>query len=64
MLFWASLPVTTPHPHECCKKPDVKAQPLYKPLDALNKDEKMIAQLSAQVWSAQVLRQSISATQF
>ena len=49
MLFWASLPVTTPHPHECCKKPDVKAQPLYKPLDALNKDEKMIAQLSAQV---------------
>jgi hypothetical protein len=49
MLFWASLPVTTTHPHECCKKPDVKAQPLYKPLDALNKDEKMIAQLSAQV---------------
>ena len=42
MLFWASLPVTTTHPHECCKKPDVKAQPLYKPLDALNKDEKMI----------------------
>ncbi len=25
VLFWASLPVTTPHPHECCKKPDVKA---------------------------------------
>jgi hypothetical protein len=49
MLFWASLPVTTPHPHECCKKPDVKVQPPYKPLDALNKDEKMIAQLSAQV---------------
>jgi hypothetical protein len=49
MLFWASLPVTTPHPHECCKKPDVKAQPPFKPLDALNKDEKMLAQLSAQV---------------
>ena len=49
LLFWAALPVTTPHPHECCKKPEVKAQPPYKPLDALNKDEKLIAQLSAQV---------------
>jgi hypothetical protein len=27
----------------------VKAQPPFKPLDSLNKDEKMIAQLSAQV---------------
>ena len=49
LLFWAALPVTTPHPHECCKPPEVKAQPPYKPLDALNKNEKMIAQLSAQV---------------
>ena len=49
LLFWAALPVTTPHPHECCKKPEVKAQPPFKPLEALNKDEKMIAQLSAQV---------------
>ncbi len=49
LLFWAALPVTTPHPHECCKKPEVKAQPAFKPLDALNKDEKLIAQLAAQV---------------
>lgn len=49
MLFWAALPVTTPHPHECCKKPDVKAQPLFKPLETLNKDEKMIAQLEVQI---------------
>ena len=49
VLFWAALPVTTPHPHECCKKPDVKAQPPFKPLEALNKDEKMIAQLEVQV---------------
>ncbi len=49
LLFWAALPVTTPHPHECCKKPEVKAQPPFKPLDALNKDEKLIAQLAAQV---------------
>jgi hypothetical protein len=49
ILFWAALPVTTPHPHECCKKPEVKAQPPFKPLDTLNKDEKLIAQLSSQV---------------
>lgn len=49
LLFWTALPVTTPHPHECCRKPEVKAQPPYKPLDALNKDERIIAQLAAQV---------------
>lgn len=49
VMFWAALPVTTPHPHECCKKPEVKAQPPFRPLDALNKDEKMMVQLSAQV---------------
>jgi hypothetical protein len=49
MVFWAGLPVTTPHPHECCKKPEAKAEPPFKPVDALTKDEKLIAQLEAQV---------------
>lgn len=49
LLFWSALPVSTPHPHECCKKPEVKAQPPYKPVDALNKNERLIAQLDAQV---------------
>ena len=49
VLFWAALPVTTPHPHECCKKPEVKAEPPFKPIEALNKDEKLIAQLEGQV---------------
>ncbi len=49
LLFWAALPVTTPHPHECCKKPEVKVQPPIKPLETLNKNENLIAQLSAQV---------------
>jgi len=49
LLFWSSLPVFTPHPHECCKKPEVKAAPVFKPLETLNKDEKMLAQLAAQV---------------
>jgi hypothetical protein len=49
MLFWAALPITTPHPHECCKPKEVKAQPPFKPIEALNKDEKAFAQLTAQV---------------
>jgi hypothetical protein len=49
MLFWAGLPVTTPHPHECCKKPEVKAEPPFKPVETLNKDEKLIAQLEGQI---------------
>jgi len=49
VLFWVALPVTTPHPHECCKKPEVKTQPPVKPLESLTKNEKMIVQLSAQV---------------
>jgi hypothetical protein len=49
LLFWSSLPVFTPHPHDCCKKPEVKAVPAVKPLETLNKNEKMVAQLTAQV---------------
>lgn len=49
LLFWASLPVTTPHPHECCKPPEVKVQAPVKPLDALNNNEKLIAQITAQI---------------
>ncbi len=49
LLFWSALPVFTPHPHECCKKEEVKAAPAFKPLETLNKDEKVIAQLAARV---------------
>jgi len=49
LLFWSSLPVFTPHPHDCCKKEEVKAEPAFKLLETLNKDEKMIAQLAARV---------------
>ncbi|MDH4187186.1 MAG: hypothetical protein OEV08_09320 [Nitrospira sp.] len=49
ILFWSSLPVFTPHPHECCKKPEVKATPPFKPLDTLNKNEKLLGQLALQV---------------
>ena len=43
------LTATTPRPHDCCKKPEVKTQPPYKAIDALNKDEKVIVQLTAQL---------------
>ena len=49
LLFWSTLPVLTPHPHECCKKAEAKAPPEFKPLETLNKDEKMISQLAARV---------------
>jgi len=49
LLFWSSLPVFTPHPHDCCKKEEVKAEPAFKLLETLNKDEKMITQLAARV---------------
>lgn len=56
LLFWSALPVSTPHPHECCKKPEVKAQPPYKPVDALNKNEKAITVLAAQVESLEKMK--------
>ena len=49
VLFWASLPVTTPHPHESYKQPVVKVAPPFKPLDVLNKSEKVLTQAEATV---------------
>jgi hypothetical protein len=49
LVFWTVLPVTTPHPHECCKKPEVQAEPIFKPADALNKNAQRLALLTAQV---------------
>jgi hypothetical protein len=49
VLFWASIPVTTPHPHESYKKPPVKVQPPFKPLESLNKTEKFLLQAETTV---------------
>ena len=52
LLFWAVLPVTTPHPHECCTKPEVKVQAPFKPfkpIEALTRNEQQIGELAAQV---------------
>ncbi|MBS0150861.1 MAG: hypothetical protein JSR31_07955 [Nitrospira sp.] len=49
LVFWTVLPVTTPHPHECCAKPEVQAEPVYKPVDSLNKNTQRLAAVAAQV---------------
>jgi hypothetical protein len=49
LVFWAVLPVTTPHPHECCKKPEVAVEPVFKPAESLSKTSRRLAQLVAQV---------------
>ena len=49
LLFWAVLPETTPHPHECCKKPEVKAEAPFKPIETLNRSEQQIGALAATV---------------
>ena len=50
LLLWAFMPVTTPHPHESEKK-DVAKAPVFKPTDALQKAEKVIAKAEAAVQS-------------
>jgi hypothetical protein len=47
--FWIVLPVTTTHPHECCIKPEVKVEAVLKPAETLLKNEKQIAELTAQL---------------
>ncbi|WP_447977733.1 hypothetical protein [Candidatus Nitrospira bockiana] len=49
ILFWAFMPVTTPHPHESYHKDVAKATPSFKPVEALQKTEKVIAQAEAAV---------------
>jgi hypothetical protein len=49
LVFWAVLPVTTPNPHDCCKKPEIRAEPAFKPIESLNKNAQRIASLAAQV---------------
>lgn len=49
LMLWAFMPPTTPHPHESYKKETVKAHPVLKPAEALNKTERIIAQAEAAV---------------
>jgi hypothetical protein len=42
VLFWTVLPVSTPHPHECCKPETVAVAPPFDPQKALAKGEKTL----------------------
>lgn len=43
LLLWGFMPVTTPHVHELYKKPETKVAPPVKPIDALNRTDKLLA---------------------
>lgn len=49
VMFWSILPVTTPHPHDCCKKPDARVEPVFKPVESLNSSAQRVATLAAQI---------------
>jgi hypothetical protein len=49
LMFWTILPVTTPHPHECCKKPDIEVEPAFKPIQSLNSTAQRVSSLTAQI---------------
>ena len=49
LMFWTILPVTTPHPHECCKKPDIEVEPVFKPIQSLNSTAQRVSSLTAQI---------------
>lgn len=42
ILFWTVLPVSTPHPHECCKPSDVTVTPSFDAQKSLTKGEKTL----------------------
>ena len=48
LLFWASIPVTTPHPHELYMKEPAKIE-FFKPGETLQRTEKLIAQAESAV---------------
>jgi hypothetical protein len=49
LLFWAFMPVKTPHPHETYKTEAVKVVKPVMPVDVLQKTETVIAQAEASV---------------
>ena len=51
ILFWVFLPVSTPHPHECCPPPDTKADGPLDPQKVLVKAEKVIKDSEARIGS-------------
>jgi hypothetical protein len=59
-LFWGAMPVTTPHPHESYKEKDgaKKAPPVIKPVEALEKSDKLLAQAEAALAALEAKKQA------
>jgi len=49
LLLWAFMPVTTPHPHESYRQDEKKAAPVLKPVEALQKAERVLTQAETSV---------------
>lgn len=49
LVLWAFMPVSTPHPHESYKKEERKTEPVFKPLEALQRAERVLTQAEASV---------------
>jgi hypothetical protein len=49
VLFWFFLPVSTPHPHECCKPQETKTETTFRPGESLNKSEKLLKEAEHKV---------------
>ncbi len=49
LLFWSGLPSTTPHPHETYQQPVAKVAPVLKPVEVLNKSERVLTQAESAV---------------
>jgi hypothetical protein len=58
-LMWATIPVTTPHPHESYKKDEKKVGHAIKPAEALQKADRVLTQAEA---SVQVLEEQAKKT--
>jgi hypothetical protein len=58
-LMWATIPVTTPHPHESYKKEEKKVEHAIKPAEALQKADRVLTQAEA---SVQVLEEQAKKT--
>jgi hypothetical protein len=52
--FWVFLPATTPHPHESYKTEAGKKAPELRPIEALKKTEKILAQAESNVQALEV----------
>lgn len=61
LAFWGFIPVSTPHPHQDYKMPEVKVEPVIKPLESLNKDEKALDKLDSQITALEARQAEIEA---